>query len=61
LLPTYSLRTNPRLSLDNLYTLNTLKISNVIIDTPTNSYTRGTISCANKPNVYYSNCNKFKA
>ena len=61
LLSTYSLRTNSRLSLDNLYILNTLKISNVVIDTLVNLYTKETISCANKPNVYYSNYNKLKA
>jgi len=45
---------------NNLYTLNTLKISNIKINTLTTFYTMKITSKSNKLNIYYSKRNKLE-
>ena len=60
--PLYPREPTLRSSKDNLHTLNTLKMSDVAMDTPADSQTsRGTNVRANKPDTYYSDRNKLEA
>lgn len=57
---TYSPRTNPRSSSDDLHTLNTLKMSDIAMDTPTDSQTGGTTVRGNKPDLYHGERSKLE-